>query len=143
MRDSITSLQSPSIRPTRRFKLPLIAAILVVIGCSPDSPLSGSEGIVVETKTVATQDSAPAAEAPAVPAEPAAQTYSQKLAAAMEKAAAAKDAVMEQLSDAGESSGQAASDSITWATEMFSSLKEQGFTTVSYTHLTLPTTPYV
>ena len=129
---SITQWTSVRVRPNQRIKLPLVAAILLMLGCSPESQLSGSEGIVATAKpAVAEALASPAQPQEATPApasEPASQTYAEKLATALEKAAAAKDAVVDQLSSAGESGSQAASDSVTWASEMFNSLKEQGMT---------------
>ena len=123
MRNSITFTPSHSVRRNRRFNLPFVVAILLAIGCSSESPLARSEGVATTAKTTATQDAESA-----TPAEPATQTYAQKLAAALEQAAATKDAVVDQLSAAGEAGGQSASDSVTWATEMYNSLKEQGLT---------------
>ena len=117
----ITPLLSAS--QDRRFNLPLVVAIFLAIGCSTQSPLAGSERFVTTAEAPVTQGTESA-----TPPEPAAQTYSQKLAAALEKATAAKDAVVDQFSDAGTSGSQAASDSIAWATEMFNSLKNQGIT---------------
>ncbi len=120
MKNSITFVQSRSMRSARQFRLLLTATILIAIGCSPETPLSVSDAqaeapVVQQTESV-------------TPAEPVAQSYSEKLAAALEKATAAKDVVMDQLSAASESGGQAASDSVNWATEMFNNLKEQGLT---------------
>ena len=111
MRHSITNVHSPSTLLGRRFKLPLIILVVAAIGCSPESALSGNESIAATAEAPATPT--PPQE-PTTP-EPAAQTYSQKLAAALEKAAAAKDAVVDQLTDAGASGSQAASDSVAWA----------------------------
>ena len=134
MQNSTLNIQSSAnyVRRTQRLKFPLVVAILLVLGCSPESPLSGSEGVALKGDPAVTE--APASPAqpqeatPAPASEPAAQTYAEKLATALEKAAAAKDAVVDQLSSAGESGSQAASDSVTWASEMFNSLKEQGMT---------------
>lgn len=130
MTASIKLAPSPAVRQNQPFKLPLIVAILLVIGCSPDSPLVGSEEVAATAETSVVQGQSTE---PATPAEPVAQTYSQKLADALQKAAAAKDAVVDQLSSAGESGSQAASDSVAWATEMFNSLKDQGLTTADNT----------
>ena len=123
MRNPIMITPLLSANRNRRFNLPLVVAILLVIGCSPESPVVGSERFVTTAESPVTQGTESA-----TPPEPAAQTYSQKLAAALEKATAAKDAVVDQFSDAGTSGSQAASDSIAWATEMFNSLKNQGIT---------------
>jgi len=123
MQTQIHGFHSPFFQATRRTKMALSVAILAMIGCSPETALSENERPVAVAEAPVPQQ----AETP-TPAEPAAQTYSQKLAAALEKATAAKDAVVDQLSAASESGGQAASDSVTWATEMFNSLKDQGMT---------------
>jgi hypothetical protein len=122
MRDLMSEIRRASNAFNPSFKLPLILLIVAAIDCSPESALSGNESIAATAEAPATSP-----QESATP-EPAAQTYSQKLAAALEKATAAKDAVVDQFSDAGTSGSQAASDSIAWATEMFNSLKNQGIT---------------
>ncbi len=105
---------------SRTGRLAFVATTILALGCSQETPLVVSEA-QAESPVAQQAEQVP-------PQESATQSYSQKLAAALEKAAAAKDAVVDQLSAAGESGSEAANDSITWATDMFNNLKEQGLT---------------
>lgn len=123
MPDSILFFQLQSLERARYMGLALAGMILLAIGCSQETTLSANDAFAAtaEAPVVQQTDSE-------TPAEQTTGSYSQKLAAALEKAAAAKDAVVDQLSAAGEAGGQTASDSMAWATEMYNSLKEQGMT---------------
>ena len=92
-----------------------------------------AEPQVVETQTATTAE----AQGP-VPATPAstdqpAIPYLDRLSGALDQAENAKDAIAKKLYDATQSGGQAASDSMAWATEMYNNLKTRGLTTASDT----------